>query len=122
MTKLKACLLLFVMLMLPLRGAMAGMGLLCEHAPQPMQAAAQHAGHDHARHGVIERTLEPLAGLEQYREVDASVDAHALQHVHEVFGRDVAGRGWRDGRAVVLATVKHSVARPISRGRGMAAV
>jgi hypothetical protein len=52
MTKLKACLLLFVMLMLPLRGAMAGMGLLCEHAPQPMQAAAQHAGHDHARHGV----------------------------------------------------------------------
>jgi hypothetical protein len=52
MPKLKACLLLLVMLLLPVRGAMAGMGLLCEHAPQPAQTVTQHAAHAHDPHAV----------------------------------------------------------------------
>ena len=51
MTKLRACLLLLVMLMLPIRGAMAGMGLLCQHAPQAAHAATDHVIHDHGAHG-----------------------------------------------------------------------
>jgi hypothetical protein len=52
MRKLKACLLLLVMLLLPVRGAMAGMGLLCQHVPQPAQTVAQHAAHAHDQHAV----------------------------------------------------------------------
>jgi hypothetical protein len=52
MRKWKAALLLLVMLLLPVRGAMAGMGLLCQHAPRPAQAVAQQASLAHDQHAV----------------------------------------------------------------------
>src|ERR671917_586295 len=50
-----------------------------------------------------EQRLDGPAGLEQRLEVDARLDAHLVQHRHEVLGGDVAGRAGRDRAAAELA-------------------
>ena len=57
---------------------------------------------DHAGHGVIESLLQPAAGIEQRGQVDAGVESHAMQHVDEVFGGNVA-RGCRRERTTADA-------------------
>ena len=57
---------------------------------EPGQVAAHHAA-------------QPLADADQLIEVDARVDAHALEHVDEILGGDVAGGARREGTATEAA-------------------
>lgn len=65
MSTWKVCLLLCVMLLLPVRDAMAGMGSLCEHAPQRAQVVAQHAMQIHGEHAV-QHAVESTDELGQF--------------------------------------------------------
>ena len=44
-------------------------------------------------------TAQPFADLDQRIEIDAGIDAHALEHVDEVLRRDVARRARCEGAA-----------------------
>src|SRR6266568_8475622 len=55
--------------------------------------------HDLARQRMPDDLLQAMRSLEHPIEIDARVVAHALQHVHDVLGADIAGRARREGAA-----------------------
>src|SRR6185503_21379106 len=72
-----------------LRGRKQGASTGCERSSsaQRIEAAARHPPVELAP----ERLLAQLGGGEQPVEIDAGVDSHRLEQVHQVFGADVAG-------------------------------
>src|SRR5688572_21330358 len=60
----------------------------------------------HARHRVADVRLDPAGGLDRAREIDARRYAHPLEHVDQVLGRDVAGRGRRERAAAEPAEAR----------------
>src|SRR2546425_7202566 len=72
---------------------------------QRAEAAAGHAAVQLA----AERLLAELRGGEQAAEIDAGIDAHRLEEVHQVLGADVAG---------VAAAVLHLRRMPADAAEG----
>src|SRR6185437_3290695 len=65
---------------------MAASSSMHRRGAQRLQAAAHL---DRARQGMADDVLRKLRDLDQLLEIDAGLDAHFLQHEHEILGADV---------------------------------
>jgi hypothetical protein len=65
----------------------------------------------HPRHVVFHECRHATGPIEQRFEIDARVKAHGVEHVHKVFGADIAARPrreWAFDDRIVHAEITHA--------------